>query len=204
MKKIIFISILVFGIAGNLSVLAHGIEEETRGKVIFEKLEAKEISCESLINDDFEAIGEYFMSQIAGTSHEAMNSMMIQMLGEEGEEQMHIAMGKRMSSCEPTANMMNNGVMGGGMMGESNNMMRNMMDWNKWNFRSGWAWLGWVFMILFWALITVWIIIPVKWLIDQMTGKSKEKSALDILKKRYAKGEISKEELEEKKKDLSL
>ncbi len=38
---------------------------------------------------------------------------------------------------------------------------------------------------------------PLNWI-----GRNEPESALDILKKRYAKGEIEKEEFEEKKKDI--
>lgn len=68
-------------------------------------------------------------------------------------------------------------------------------------------WMDWFggggfMMIFWWGLIIVGIILLVKWLSDQKSQTRTEDSALEILKKRYASGEISKEEFEEKKKDL--
>lgn len=61
---------------------------------------------------------------------------------------------------------------------------------------------GWLFMIVFWALVILGIIFLFKLITGSAKGAEHEETALDILKKRYAKGEISKEEVEEKKKSL--
>jgi|SRR3989344_2118928 len=179
----------------------HTAREEAAGKEVWKKLQSKELKCVDLSNDDFGALGEYFMGQMMGDSHEAMNDRLTQMLGSEGEEQMHIAMGKRMSGCEPNAPMPQDmltafyGTQEGGGNGMMGNFAGNPMGTYGWGF-------GWIFMILFWGLIILGIVALIKWTANQGKSQTHDRSALDILKERYAKGEIDKKEFEEKKKDL--
>ncbi len=66
----------------------------------------------------------------------------------------------------------------------------------------GW-WFMPIFMILFWGLVIWGIVALVRGLSESRgSDSSKTDSALEVLKKRYARGEINKEEYEEKKKDL--
>lgn len=77
--------------------------------------------------------------------------------------------------------MMGNGFMGGGM--------------GIWG----------LFGMFFWILLITGIVLLVVWMIRKAGENGAvriEESALEILKKRYAKGEIKKEEFEEKKQDL--
>ena len=78
------------------------------------------------------------------------------------------------------------GMMGPGMMGGF-----------------GWMWLMPVFWIVFLGLI-IWAIVALVRNLSESKGSdsSKADSALEMLKKRYARGEIDKEEYEAKKKDL--
>jgi putative membrane protein len=64
---------------------------------------------------------------------------------------------------------------------------------------------GFIFMIVFWALV-IWLIVALVRKLsyhDTPWQRTERKTPLDILKERYAKGEINKEEFEEKKKYLS-
>src|SRR4030042_5930156 len=78
-------------------------KEEQEGRQIFQNLQSGQTSCQNLSDGDYELLGEYFMGTMMGNSHEAMNAMLERRLGKEGEEQMHIAMGKRMSGCDTSA-----------------------------------------------------------------------------------------------------
>ena len=64
-------------------------------------------------------------------------------------------------------------------------------------------WGGGIMMLVVWVAIIIFIV----WIVKEINGKNKNSksngNALDILKERYAKGEIDKKEFEEKKKDLS-
>jgi len=70
----------------------------------------------------------------------------------------------------------------------------------------GMGWFGGIFFLIFWIIVIVGMVFLIKWLIHMSKGHSEVRSsgskALEILKERYARGEIDKAEFEEKKKDL--
>ncbi len=78
--------------------------------------------------------------------------------------------------------------------------------WGDWS-HVGWGWigLGAVHMLLFWVLIILLIVALVRWLSnpgDERSSLPPKATALDILKERYARGEIERDEFEAKKRDL--
>lgn len=69
----------------------------------------------------------------------------------------------------------------------------------------GWGMLGAVHMVLWWVLIVLGIVVLAKWL---FAGTSRAKGApadraCEILRERYARGEIDNDEFEKKKHDLA-
>ncbi|MBI2492231.1 MAG: SHOCT domain-containing protein [Candidatus Rokubacteria bacterium] len=76
----------------------------------------------------------------------------------------------------------------------------NMMGWG-----GGPGLAGGLLMLLFWGVLIVAAVVGVRWLWDQSrpaAGHGREESSLEILKRRYARGEIGREEFELKKRDL--
>lgn len=72
-----------------------------------------------------------------------------------------------------------------------------------WDFGAGWWWgFGGIFMILLWVGLIVILVWGVMKLGKGGDTTSRKDDALDIARERYAKGEISKEEFEQIKKDL--
>ena len=77
-----------------------------------------------------------------------------------------------------------------------------MMGWGMGGF-------GMIFMMVFWILAIVGLVFLIRWLFSNASdrqglvgGSSKPGSPQDILKERYARGEIDKEEYEERKRTL--
>lgn len=71
----------------------------------------------------------------------------------------------------------------------------------------GMGWFGGIFMIVFWILVLVGLVFFIKWLIQSTNsgraGGGGSHRALEILKERYARGEIDRVEFETMKTDLS-
>lgn len=70
----------------------------------------------------------------------------------------------------------------------------------------GWGFFGIVHMVLWWVLLILGIVVLAKWLAGGSGASRRDRSgdsrALEVLKERYARGEIGKEEFEQKKRDL--
>ena len=77
------------------------------------------------------------------------------------------------------------------------------MHWYEW---SGWYGMGWMMMLftlVFWALVIAALVFFIRWLAQQGRGApSGGEAPLEILRRRYARGEISQEEYERMKRDL--
>ena len=65
-----------------------------------------------------------------------------------------------------------------------------------------WGFAMMLMMLLFWGVVIAGLVLGIRWLSSQ--GKeARGDSAMEILRQRYARGEINKEEFESRKRDLS-
>ena len=176
-----------------------------------------QINCKEINEDMWEELGDAVMNEMVGDDqqHEAMDAMM----GGDGSESlraMHIRMGQQSLGCGDGTGtgLLHSGSLGqmGGMMGGSGGMMGSfssgMGNWlggrgsvlgNLFG-GAGMMGLGGLGAVLFWTVFIVGAVLLVKWLAN---NRQNNESALDVLKKRYVKGEIDKDEFEIKKQDLT-
>jgi putative membrane protein len=90
------------------------------------------------------------------------------------------------------------------------------LSWPAWAQQRPWDWGGhpmwgmwgaWgvgmlLVMLTFWVLVVVGLIALVRWLVTQ-GRETRTDTALEILRQRYARGEINKDEFDAKKRDLT-
>jgi len=219
-KTLLFAILLLFvavPVAAQVASDDHTASEEALGKVLWQKLQAKETECSKLSDDEFGYLGEYFMGQMLGDAHASMNEMIKQTHGEEGEEGMHVVMGKRLSGCDTNAVLSAGSqgfmpmmtMMGGGMWSDpsfdTNNWKNSMLNGGSmmsYGFWGPWTAVWFIWHLFWWAFVIAALIWFVKWLVRGGGKHRGGSSALDVLKERYAKGEVSKQEFDEKKKDI--
>ncbi|MCL6096599.1 MAG: hypothetical protein M1444_02895 [Patescibacteria group bacterium] len=160
-------------------------QEEQEGKNFLDSLSAKKILCKDLKDSDFEKIGEYFMGKVLGDTqnHLNMNNMMKNMMGEKGEENMHIAMGKKLGGCfinEDFSKSMPYSMMA--MMGFSaKGGVNNMMGYGAnvpggWDYANMMGWSGsgtwfWVLHLVTWIVVAVDLVLLGMWLWKQLKKK---------------------------------
>lgn len=72
-----------------------------------------------------------------------------------------------------------------------------------WGIWGAWGIVMMLMMLVFWGAVIVGIVLAIRWLVNQGKEARPTDAALDILRQRYARGDISKEEFEARKRDLA-
>jgi putative membrane protein len=81
-------------------------------------------------------------------------------------------------------------------------------EWG-WGMHPMWGmWGAWgigmmVMMLVFWGVVIVGMVLAIRWLVSQGRDSRPTDTALAILRERYARGEINRDEFEAKKRDLA-
>jgi putative membrane protein len=78
--------------------------------------------------------------------------------------------------------------------------------WESWGHPMWGMWGAWsvammLMMLVFWGLVVVGLVLGIRWLVSAKRDAGSD-AALDILRQRYARGEIDREEFLARKRDL--
>ncbi len=153
--------------------------DEQKGWAIYNQLQNKQTTCSKLTNSDFDVLGDFYMGRMMSTNHAAMDRFMADKLGINGETQVHITIGKRLSGCDVNASYpssINNysslSWMNGMSMMNDNGWGGMMNDFND----SAWSWTSMALALL--------LIISVTWNIIMWQGQAKTKQTAGISRKK--------------------
>jgi len=185
-------------------------DTEQQGARLLQSIEAGKQQCEQLSRDEFAAIGEHVMGRMLGSAsmHDAMDEQMRNTTGESGETQAHVFMGQRFSGCAsgeaPAAfgsmmGMMGNysGTNGGGMGNRgdnSNGFGPGMMGGSD---ARGDGWNGASTM-----LVILLLVMAVGLAVWRPWRKASPRTPLELLKDRYARGDIDTADYELRRHEL--
>jgi uncharacterized membrane protein len=190
---------LALGLALPAVALGSVADEQREGAQLFQQVQSGAKTCSQLSTANFERIGEYVMGQMVGSTsaHEAMNSAMQRMMGTQGEEQMHVLLGRRMSGCgggtAPSSYSTMMGLMGGfasggGMMGGDNAN-------GSGSHHNGWSTAGIIAAVLAGLLLLGLLTVA----LTGRLGRGEPETPLDLLRARYARGEIDQAEFDQRR-----
>lgn len=215
MKKMLICSIVLFFVACpfHTYAFANVKGDKSHGRPLEEVLEAirqsqgiiedEPIDCAQVTDEQFEELGEAFMSIMHPDPQE--HALMDRMMGGEDSETlsaMHKMMGARYLGCFKGGMFDETmpGMMGGWMMSPGRGWGR----WGMMNFGYGRGMMHYGFGGIFmWIILLVIIVFVVYFIIHATKSRTPGKEIpLEVLKKRYAKGEITKDEFQRIKKDL--
>jgi uncharacterized membrane protein len=190
-------------------------QEEAQGSQILHELESGKLQCSEASAADLELVGEYAMGRMFGSpaQHEAMNQMMSRMMGARGEESVHEAIGRRFSGCgggqlPASFGRMMGAVNALGMMGGANHGRRSYggpgsvmggygygssTSTNDEDFDgpSALAVVGMMAVLIGAVALALFLL-----------ARRQPSGPLDTLKRRFAQGELSAEEYQERKRLL--
>ncbi len=218
-SAIILMLFLFFLLTANLSIIAQGNNEKTVNQVINDIRKELNLGTNDNIDPDkvpdnlLEDLGVAVIREIHPSEREIrwMNDMM----GGDGTaslKAMYRIMGYRYlegdfnyTGINKSNNFWRRGF-GNNMMWPNYMMGRRYYNNSPWNIRNWFfnnRWIGGISMFILWLVILGFISYFI-YLAATKNAKSKvdEDSALEILKRRYASGEITKKEFEDKKKDI--
>jgi uncharacterized membrane protein len=201
MRKII--SIIIFSLTLFLpnSTYAHANSQGDVDLIIQEILTSQSITdrshidCSEVTDEEFEILGDAVMRIMH--PDESQHDLFDQMMEGEGSSSLqdsHIFMGGQYLGCSDPSDIT--------QVDWDDNWTHGMMDgfpnhMGYFNVGTQWVWFVGILLLLFGLFVGGFIIIL---LVRKRQGGKKKKDPLNILKERYAKGEINKEEYENMKK----